>query len=519
MTGGRAFPAAALAAAIALPGALGAGEIFYVSPDGNDGAAGSPGAPWRTLQYAAGRVHAGDTVVARPGQYAGFDLRTSGSAGSYITFSAEAGARINADNPVTPDGINLEGASFVVIEGFEITGATRAGIRSVANDHVTIRGNRADANGRWGIFTGFSDDLLIEANVTSRSAAEHGIYVSNSGDRPTLRGNVSWGNRGCGIHMNGDISCGGDGVISDALVEANVIYGNGLGGGSGINCDGVRDSLVRNNLIYDNHASGISLYQIDGGAASADNVVVNNTIVQASDGRWAVNISDGSTGNVLRNNVLYTYHPWRGSISISSDSLAGFESDYNAVMDRFSTNGGNSRIDLAEWQGATGQDAHSFLAAPDELFVDPAGGDYRLFPSSPAIEGGGAAWAPSVDLAGIPRPMADDFDVGAYEYVPLPGDADLNGHVNYLDLGIVASRYERTGMGWRDGDFTGEAAVTYTDLGILATFYGQSDPTAGLPEPAAAVPEPAAAALLAAGAWTLFRKRRPRGAHGQANGA
>ena len=44
--------------------------------------------------------------------------------------------------------------------------------------------------------------------------------------------------------MNGDESQGGDGMISGALVERNVIYGNGVGGGSGINMDGVTDSVV-----------------------------------------------------------------------------------------------------------------------------------------------------------------------------------------------------------------------------------------------------------------------------------
>src|SRR6185436_2358594 len=110
-----------------------------------------------------------------------------------------------------------------------------------------------DLNGRWGILTGFSDDILIENNVMSRSQAEHGIYVSNSGDRPVIRDNVVWGNYANGIHMNGDLSQGGDGVISGALVERNVIYENGRGGGSGINGDGVRDSRIQNNLLFDNH--------------------------------------------------------------------------------------------------------------------------------------------------------------------------------------------------------------------------------------------------------------------------
>jgi len=321
-------------------------RTFYVDPAGNDSAAGSSTSPWRTLQKAANTVRAGDLVIVRAGHYAGLYLTTSGTATDPITFRGDPGAIVDSQNPTTPDGINLEGASYVVIESFTVTGVPRAGIRAVLNHHVTIRGNTGDLNGRWGILTGFSDDLLIENNVMSRSQAEHGIYVGNSGDRPVIRRNVVWGNRANGIHMNGDLSQGGDGIISGAVVEANTIYDNGLGGGSGINCDGVQSSIIRNNLLYNNHASGISLYQIDGGQPARNNQVLHNTIVMASDARWAINIQNASTGNVVRNNILYNQHSFRGSVAISADSLTGFVSDTNVLMDRLSTDGGDTRLTL-----------------------------------------------------------------------------------------------------------------------------------------------------------------------------
>jgi hypothetical protein len=280
-----------------------------VKNGGNDGADGlTQATAWATLAYAAGLVNAGDTVHVLDGSYQGFDLRRSGTAGNPITFRAEGpGALITSDNGMTPDGINVENAAHVVIDGFVANGRTRAGIRVAVSQFVTVRNCRTGNNGVWGIFSGFADDLTIEDNETYGSIDEHGIYVSNSGDRPIIRRNHSHDNNANGIHMNGDESQGGDGIISNALVERNVIHGNGMGGGSGINMDGVVDSLVQNNLLYDNHASGISMYRIDGGSGSSGNVVVNNTIVQASDGRWCVNISDGSTGNTVRNNVLYNY--------------------------------------------------------------------------------------------------------------------------------------------------------------------------------------------------------------------
>ncbi len=389
---------------------------YFVSNQGNDNQNGASATPWLTLQKAADTVVAGDTVIVRAGTYTGFDLRRDGTAASRITFSAEANVLINQRNVRTPDGINLEGADYVTIEGFAVVGTPRAGIRSVTNTGVVIRNNRCDLNNTWGILTGFSENITIENNECSRSAVEHGIYVSNSADNPTVRGNVLWGNNANGLHMNGDIfSGGGDGIISGALVENNTIYDNGRAGGSGINCDGVQSSLIRNNLIYNTHASGISLYRIDGGGASSGNVVVNNTVLVAADGRWALNIANASVNNVLLNNIFLTEHSFRGSITVSADSLSGLTSDYNVVMDRFSTDGGNTRITLAQWRSATGQDTHSIIATPADLFIDPAISNYQLKAGSPAIDIGTLQSAPNRDLAGTARPSGSGIDIGAYE--------------------------------------------------------------------------------------------------------
>jgi CARDB/Right handed beta helix region len=409
-------------------------RTLYVAPTGSDSADGGAITPWRTLQRAANLVRAGDLVIVRGGHYAGFDLATSGTAANPIVFSADPGVVVDSPNPVrTQDGINLEGASYIVIEGFTVVGMPRTGIRSVTNSHVTIRRNVGDLNGRWGILTGFSDDLLIEDNEMSRSVAEHGIYVGNSGDRPVIRRNHVWGNSGNGIHMNGDLSQGGDGVISGAVVEANVIHGNGRTGGSGINGDGVQSSRIVNNVLYDNHASGISLYQIDGGQPSRNNLVAHNTIVQAADGRWAVNIQDGATGNHVVNNILLTLHTFRGAIDISADSLSGFVSDSNAVTGRFTMNGGNSVLSLAAWRQATGQDLHSFTSTPAALFVDTAVGDYHLRADAPARDTALTPTDVTTDFEGLARPSGPASDIGADEYhvvtlpppPPPPAPADL----------------------------------------------------------------------------------------------
>ena len=388
---------------------------YYVAPGGSDGADGlAPGSAWESLVHAASQVGPGDTVHVADGDYTGFHLTTSGAAGAPIAFVAQGdNARIAEDNPVTPDGINLEGVSHVVIDGFVVDGRTRAGVRAVQGAFVTVRNVRAGANGRWGIFTGFVDDLLVEDNECHDSIDEHGIYVSNSADRPVVRGNHLHGNHANGLHMNGDASLGGDGLIEDALVERNVIHGNGAGGGSGINIDGPVRAVIRNNLLYDNHASGISLYRIDAGGAPRDNVVVHNTIVNAPDGRWCVNVRDGASNTTIRNNVLWNEHAFRGALTIAADSLTGLDSDHNVGIGRFTTDDGNSVLDLAGWQ-ALGHDANSVEAVPAELFLAP-GADFRLRPDAPAVDAGDPAVGLESDLDGAPRPVGTAPDAGAYE--------------------------------------------------------------------------------------------------------
>ena len=487
----------AVLSAIALAANLARATQFYVAPGGNNFNAGTAAAPWATLQHAADVVSAGDRVVVKPGNYKGFYLDTSGAAGSPIEFFAEPGVLINVptDGAGNRDGINLESASHVIIDGFAVTGMPRAGVRSVglADDmaeFVTVRNVRAYNNGYWGIFTGHVNDLLIENNETSGSTIEHGIYVSNSGDRPVIRGNKSWGNVRNGIHINGDAEQDGDGIISNALVSGNTIYNNGVQGGSGINMDGVQNSRIENNLIYDAHASGISLYQIDGGGPSSGNVVVNNTIHQASNGRWAINIkgiedddptTPGAINNTILNNILVSQHSLRGAIDISPDSLPGLVSDYNAVISRFTTNDTASVISLAQWRTQTGQDAHSFVATPTALFENWAAGDYRLKAGSPAINAGTNTQAPEVDLFGNPRP-AGAVDIGAIEFgAALTADFNNDGSVNAADLAAWSDDFGATpAAADADGDNDSDGA----DLLQWQRQLGAGTPVTAIPEPA-----------------------------------
>jgi hypothetical protein len=449
------------------------GTVRHVAITGSDANAGTALAPLRTIQRAADLSVAGDTVLVHPGDYSGFNVSRSGTPGAPISFIADPGVVVStAAAPFRGNQrarINIDIASWIIIDGFEVIGsndqrASRAGIRVVTvpdnpQTDVTIRNCHVHHNGEWGIFTGHVSRVTIEDCIIHHTFDEHGIYFSNSGDNHIARRNTIYSNSSQGIHVNSDSSQGGDGVMTGILIEQNTIYDNAtgsvyidssgvtrtsVGGGSAINFDGVRDSVIRNNVLFGNRASGISLYRIDGLLPSSGNAVVNNTVIngipgQPAAGRWCLNIQDGSTSTIIFNNILLNHHASRGSIDLCPSCTPGTVSDFNIVMDRFTLDGG-SPVTLTQWRTATGLDAHSRALPPSQwapLFVNLAANDYRLGSSSIAADFGIASLAgiaaPPVDRAGTARPSGAGFDAGAYER-PCPADVTRDGGVDGDDI-------------------------------------------------------------------------------------
>jgi hypothetical protein len=456
-----------LACAIYIPPVAAQGTTYYVATTGTDGpGCGTVGSPCRTIQYAADLVGPGDTVLVNPGTYAGgITVETGGTASEPITFQANGTGVVINGSGGERDAFFITWADYVVVEGLTIQNATRAGMRIDNSYHVTVRNCTFANNGTWGLFTDFSDYTTVEDCESYGAADEHGIYISNSSDHPTIRGNRLHHNNSCGLHMNGDISMSGDGIISYALIEDNIIYENGVAGGSGINMDGVTHSLIRNNLLYDNHASGISIYQINGGSGSHDNRVLNNTIVMPSDGRWGINIPEfdpenpvgsPSSHNKLFNNIIYNYHSWHGSIFVAPSAQNGFESDYNVLVNRLSATDDGSYITLAQWQ-ALGYDMHSLIATPAQLFVNASADDYHLKAGSPAINVGTLLGDVTDDLEGNPRPVGPAYDVGAYEYQAYGFSLAVNPSVHVIAPGAVVTT---TLLIQPTGGFTATVALT-----------------------------------------------------------
>ena len=102
------------------------------------------------------------------------------------------------------------------------------------------------------------------------------------------------------------------------------------------------------------------------------------------------------------------------------------------------------------------------------------------------------------------------------------GDANLDGKVDVVDLGILATNWQGTGKNWTTADFnySPDGKVDVVDLGILATNWQKgvgaplglsfAEALASFPEfsGVTVVPEPGTLGLLALGALGLMTRRR-----------
>ena len=383
---------------------------------------------YATIQAAADATGPGDIVLVASGRYAGFQVDTSGTASARITYRTSA-PDVVIDSPAgTGDGIRLQNVSYVTLEGFRIEDppqrciAARGASPTSPMVDLVIRRNICRNSTVEGFYLSEVSMSLVEGNDISGTGVtgdtrSHGIYLANAGsDGTTIRGNLianAMSSESNGIHVNGDLSVGGDGITSGLVIEQNLIHDNAQ---NGINLDGVQDSTIRNNVIWGNARNAIRAYAIDGAAGPRSLRIVSNTLVTTAAGGWAVKLTEDLGEEVVFDNILLSGNSLTGAICVEDASR--IRSANNVGVNRFSADDESSIISLTAWQ-ALGLGTGSRVATPAELFVDAAGADFHLRIGAPAIDRGVATFAsvaaPAVDYEGTARPTGAAYDVGADE--------------------------------------------------------------------------------------------------------
>jgi hypothetical protein len=394
-----------------------------------------------TIRAASDVVQAGDTVVVSSGTFDGFQNTTAGLPGLPIIYQIATGATvvINSRAPDYPDNIHLQDTPYVIVDGFTCVGGTGVTGRNVALRGATwddpfvgctLRNLTCSGAGAEAIYVSqFNGCLLEDFVITSAGggSAHHGVYIANAGSKGWIvrRGNIS-GITGSGsqcIHMNGDASLGGDGLVTGWIIEDTICRNSAT---NALNGDGVQNGLVRNVLAYNIGRHGFRGYQGDGAAGPSGIKIVNSSF---DVDEWAVAMSHepGDTPHTLFNNELFGA---LGSVAVTIQTL---KSNHNTVDDAaspFSVDGRTSTISLATWRSWTGEDADSDAAAQTDVFTDPANDDYsKKSGTNPSVDSGVSSFngvtAPTTDLAGDPRTV---HDRGCYERIADPAAAASGTH-------------------------------------------------------------------------------------------
>jgi parallel beta-helix repeat protein len=426
----------------------------------------TPDLPIQTIGHAAGLALAGDTVSVLAGTYPEtVKPLNSGSAGNPVTFSAAPGVTVTGEsgNATNGGGFRLFNKSYIVIDGFNITGTADYGIYVSTANHITISNNHVSYSGsavnvRAGIYLTTTTNSSVIGNTTDHNTLD-GIRLISGSNNNTVEKNISFGNSTTGttrtaaginllansnyntiirniVYANEDTGLNFYTGSSHNIVVNNLTYGNG---DHGIDNNAAPYNTFIGNTVHGTVTVGINLEQDLSGSGSGGAKLINNISVD-NGYRRLVGGGTFTTGNI-------------GNIRVDTTSLtspAATTLDYDLV---YSTTpdvvqiiwGGTSYTSMAAFK-ATGQEAHGLQANP--LFTAPAPiaerppappysmainiGDYHITAGSPAIDSANAN-APSeqtVDIEGNPR--VDDPDVtdtgtgtrtyddrGAYEYMPL----------------------------------------------------------------------------------------------------
>jgi hypothetical protein len=225
---------------------------YYVAENGKDSNAGIIGSPWRSIQYAANRVQAGDTVNIRSGTYVeSITLRSSGSASQgYITFQSYPGEKpVISGNKLTVAGrqalINIVDQSYIKIIGLEI------------HDYTT---SRADATPIGILVAGKADEIKISDShihhISSTAAAS--TRGDCQGSNPQAHGMLIIGTNDTSPILNLTINNNELDHLTLGCSEALAINGN------------VETWKVTNNEIHDNDNIGIDAIGFEGTSKGID---------------------------------------------------------------------------------------------------------------------------------------------------------------------------------------------------------------------------------------------------------
>lgn len=407
---------------------------------------GTDGNAYLTIAGAVAPLAAGDTLYIRGGTWnERINLQDTGKTGTssaWITISGYPGETVilRYTDTGTYGAVKARGArGYFIFQDFEIDGVNMAHdsgwqIRD-GNHHFILRRLKVYNQDHSGIYVDASDIILEENDIHDLRSdcavgnRHHALYL-HDGSNLVARRNKLWNTPGGGIqlypgpwtnaklqdnlihHTNvcstsntGGIVVGSDnngqtGSIIDAEVTGNIIAftnrktdgtGNGTAMGLRVYNNGsphvVSGTKIHNNVIYK---------------------VYNYTVDPLVGTEYCMNIASGAVNTDVRNNYMSDCAGGAGTTLVYNNSGTSTTASHNSCT-------------AAENCPATNKVS---VAAPTDVFIDPANLDFRLKQGTNALRNAGTSVSTRPAPVGVP-------DIGVYEQGEIVSASIVGG---YLEL-------------------------------------------------------------------------------------
>jgi hypothetical protein len=406
--------AAASAPAAGSPATRIGGKTYYVdSRTGSDARSGrSPAEAWRSLARAASvKLRGGNRLLLRRGSswHGELDLASSGTAPRPVVI----GAYGSGPRPLIHGGrtcVRITG-SFVRLTGIAVRDCTWAGV-SLAGSHVRVDHTRIGA-------------AAAGIEVTPASRADKILHNQLIGNNrmavltPTPRNDDSGA---FGILLRGKGT-----LVAHNRIDGSDAFSYDYGrDGSAVEVYGGRDNLIVRNVAVDDHA-----FTELGNPDSAHNTYAYNLFV-SSDAEATFLVTRGARDSfgpvrgtrVYNTTAVLSGHDSKGVLcydGCNADILRLRNDIVVAARDALQADGPLDEAHDVFFGGISGVRLGPRSVAANPRFRNAHKGDFRLLPSSPAIDRG-VPLGYSRDLAGARVPLDGNGDgraapdAGCFEY-------------------------------------------------------------------------------------------------------
>ncbi|MGI5820002.1 MAG: PKD domain-containing protein [Armatimonadota bacterium] len=400
---------------------------YYLSPEGDDAAAGDRDNPWQSLAKANETLQPGDTAIFLPGEYAGqIAPAGSGTADAPITYRSAEPRAARLVPGEDGDVIRLDGQERITIADFHVDGQNRANWATVTNcRHVTISGCEMRRNPRTMLIFGSSQVRLLD-NMFSADRLRGDMLHIRDCNEVLFEGNSTTRVGHCPLRIH---NCFNVAVRANVfrcewgrnyefwnsgrlLIERNIVTRarDSAGSADSRAKNLYDDSIFRQNLVFGNlHTPLNSGSYIWSGAESASPmwrdpfVTVNsrfyhNTITDNLGHGWELNGINVSS-NVFKNNIFYRNdYAGGGTQILRGDGISRDNRFVSNILRAAEPGGPVVRYGSNYWTaeeanrststvGDFWSEFHRNIDA-DPAFVDEENRDYRLTAGSPAIDAG-----------------------------------------------------------------------------------------------------------------------------------